>query len=82
MFEGHSHYVMSISINPKDTNTFASACLDRTIKVWSLGSGAAMSTIEAHETKGCNAVEYYPGVDKPYLLSCSDDRTIKVGINL
>src|ERR1700712_6007829 len=30
VFEGHSHYVMSLSINPKDTNTFASACLDRT----------------------------------------------------
>jgi hypothetical protein len=23
-------YVMSLAINPKDTNTFASACLDRT----------------------------------------------------
>ena len=32
-FEGHSHYVMQIVLNPKDTNTFASASLDRTIKV-------------------------------------------------
>ena len=45
VFEGHrysvhilvsidsSHYVMMLAINPKDTNTFASASLDRTIKV-------------------------------------------------
>lgn len=34
IFEGHSHYVMQLAINPKDTNTFASASLDRTIKVF------------------------------------------------
>ena len=38
IFEGHSHYVMQVTFNPKDTNTFASASLDRTIKVlqWSM----------------------------------------------
>jgi coatomer subunit beta' len=34
IFEGHSHYVMQVTFNPKDTNTFASASLDRTIKVY------------------------------------------------
>ena len=33
VFEGHTHYVMQIIINPKDNNQFASASLDRTIKV-------------------------------------------------
>ena len=33
IFEGHTHYVMQIVINPKDNNTFASASLDRTVKV-------------------------------------------------
>ncbi|CAM9596798.1 unnamed protein product, partial [Heterosigma akashiwo] len=28
--------------------------------------------------KGINCVDYYPGGDKPYLLSGSDDRTVKV----
>ena len=32
-FEGHSHYVMQVVFNPKDSNTFASASLDRTVKV-------------------------------------------------
>lgn len=33
IFEGHSHYVMQVTFNPKDSNTFASASLDRTVKV-------------------------------------------------
>ncbi|KAE9984454.1 hypothetical protein EG328_008753 [Venturia inaequalis] len=78
VFEGHAHYVMSIAINPKDTNTFASACLDRTVKIWNLGSNTANFTLEAHEQKGVNAVDYYPQADKPYLLTTSDDRTIKI----
>ncbi|KAI9828495.1 MAG: hypothetical protein M1826_006032 [Phylliscum demangeonii] len=78
VFEGHAHYVMSLAINPKDTNTFASACLDRTVKIWSLGSPTANFTLEAHETKGVNHVDYYPQSDKPYLLTTSDDRTVKI----
>ncbi|KAF1819030.1 Coatomer, beta' subunit [Dissoconium aciculare CBS 342.82] len=77
-FEGHSHYVMGLAINPKDTNTFASACLDRTVKIWSLGSSSPNFTLEAHETKGVNHVDYYPQSDKPYLLTTSDDRTVKI----
>lgn len=38
VFEGHTHYVMQIVINPKDNNQFASASLDRTIKVHLLSS--------------------------------------------
>ncbi|KAJ5569719.1 uncharacterized protein N7459_009149 [Penicillium hispanicum] len=78
IFEGHSHYVMGMAINPKDTNTFASACLDRTVKIWNLGSPHANFTLEAHETKGVNHVDYYPAADKPYLLTTSDDKTVKV----
>ncbi|KAH0537201.1 hypothetical protein FGG08_005979 [Glutinoglossum americanum] len=78
VFEGHAHYVMGLAINPKDTNTFASACLDRTVKIWSLGSGTPNFTLEAHETKGVNHVDYYPQSDKPYLLTTSDDRTVKI----
>jgi coatomer subunit beta' len=46
VFEGHSHYVMQIVFNPKDNNTFASASLDRTVKVWQLGSNTANFTLE------------------------------------
>ncbi|CAX41156.1 beta'-coat protein of the COPI coatomer, putative [Candida dubliniensis CD36] len=77
-FEGHQHYVMSVNFNPKDPNTFASACLDRTVKIWSLGSSQPNFTLIAHESKGVNYVDYYPQADKPYLITSSDDKTIKV----
>ncbi len=78
MFEGyHAHYVMMVKFNPKDTNTFASASLDRTIRVWGLGSPTPHFLLEGHE-KGVNCIDYYPGGDKPYLMSGSDDMTVKV----
>jgi len=77
MFEGHAHYVMQVKINPKDTNTFASASLDRSIKIWGLGSHVPHYTLEGHE-RGVNCVDYYPSGDKPYILSGADDRTVKI----
>ncbi|RVE64372.1 hypothetical protein OJAV_G00125350 [Oryzias javanicus] len=77
VFEGHTHYVMQIVINPKDNNQFASASLDRTIKVWQLGSKTPNFTLEGHE-KGVNCVDYYSGGDKPYLISGADDHLIKI----
>lgn len=77
VFEGHTHYVMQIVFNPKDNNTFASASLDRTVKVWQLGSPTANFTLEGHE-KGVNCVDYYHGGDKPYLISGADDRYVKI----
>lgn len=77
-FEGHNHYVMYLAFNPKDPNTFASACLDGSIKIWSLGSRTPNLSFLAHETRGVNFVEYYPHADKPYLITSSDDKTIRV----
>lgn len=78
VFEGHQHYIMSIAFNPKDANTFASACLDKTVKIWSLGSKTPNFTLSAPESKGFNYVDYYPHGDKPYLLTSSDDKSIKI----
>uniref|UniRef100_A0A7N6C2H7 Coatomer subunit beta' n=1 Tax=Anabas testudineus TaxID=64144 RepID=A0A7N6C2H7_ANATE len=77
VFEGHTHYVMQVVINPKDNNQFASASLDRTVKVWQLGSRIPNFTLEGHE-KGVNCVDYYSGGDKPYLISGSDDCLVKI----
>lgn len=77
-FEGHEHFVMCVAFNPKDPNTFASACLDHTVKVWALGQDSPNFTLKAHVEKGVNYVDYYPLQDKPYLVTASDDRTVKV----
>lgn len=76
-FEGHTHFVMNLAFNPKDSNSFASACLDRTVKIWTPGSTTANFTLDAHD-KGVNYVEYYHGGDKPYLVTTGDDRTVKI----
>ncbi|VDP77664.1 unnamed protein product [Echinostoma caproni] len=68
---------MQLVFNPKDNNTFASASLDHTVKVWSLGSPTPNFTLEGHE-RGVNCVDYYLFGDKPYLASGSDDRTVKI----
>ncbi|KAF9608057.1 hypothetical protein IFM89_005207 [Coptis chinensis] len=61
IFEGHSHYVMHVTFNPKDTNTFASASLDRTIKIWNLGSpDPHFFSLDAH-MKGVNCGDYFTG---------------------
>jgi coatomer subunit beta' len=77
VFEGHAHYVMQVTFNPKDPNTFASASLDRTVKVWNIGSSEANFTLHGHG-KGVNCVAYYTEGDKPYLASGADDLTVKV----
>lgn len=76
-FEGHSHYVMQVKFNPKDPNTFASASLDHTVKVWNLTSPIPNFTLEGHD-KGVNCVDYYNGGDKPYLVTGGDDKTVRI----
>ncbi|KAF8797411.1 hypothetical protein BYT27DRAFT_7228998 [Phlegmacium glaucopus] len=68
---------MDLAFNPKDGNTFLSACLDRTVKMWSLGSSTPNFSMEAHD-KGVNYVDFYPCVDKPYLVTTGDDKIVKV----
>jgi len=79
-FEGHTHYVMNVVFNPKDPDTFASASLDNSIKVWGLTTNSPHFTLEGGDghTKGVNTVEYCPGADRPYLVTGSDDGTVKV----
>lgn len=77
MFEEHTHYVIQLAVNPKDSNTFASASMDETVKVWQLDSPTASFTLEGHED-GVTCVDYYPGGDKPHLVSGSDDRSVKI----
>jgi coatomer subunit beta' len=68
---------MQVMFNPKDTSTFASASLDRTVKVWSISQPTPNFTLEGHD-KGVNCVDYLVGGDRPYLISGADDKVVKV----
>ena len=48
-----------------------------TLKVWGLGAQQPHFSLEGHE-RGVNCLDYYPGGDKPYLLSGADDKSIKI----
>ena len=77
-FEGHSHYVMMVQWNPKENTTFASASLDRSIKIWGVSGGSsAHFTLSGHQ-RGVNCLDYASSGDKPYLVSGSDDKTVRV----
>ena len=74
----HKHYVMMTAVNPRESNTFASACLDKTIKVWNLASNISTAnyTLKGHKN-GVNCLDYFKG-DKPYLASGADMGTIRI----
>ena len=94
IFEGHSHYVMMCQWNPKDPHLFATASLDKTIKVWGIqsalgsrtnskGSAAPPHIIQPYfsligHEHGVNCLHYASSGDKPYIASGSDDNTIRV----
>jgi coatomer subunit beta' len=68
---------MNIDINLEDTNALATACLDRTVTIWSISNPTPAFSLDAHENGGVNFVEYDHGNDKPYMITTSDDKTIK-----
>uniref|UniRef100_A0A8C4Q5M1 Uncharacterized protein n=1 Tax=Eptatretus burgeri TaxID=7764 RepID=A0A8C4Q5M1_EPTBU len=72
IFEGHTHYVMQIVINPKDNNQFASASLDRTIKVWQLGSSTPNFTLEGHEKGGRGCAPVYSQAGTLFVQQIAD----------
>ncbi|KAF7123658.1 hypothetical protein RHSIM_Rhsim12G0197400 [Rhododendron simsii] len=77
VFEGHSHYVMGVAFEPKNAVVFASASLDRSVKVWDLGSPNPSFTLEEH-SKGINCVNFFTSGDKTYIITGSDDYAAKV----
>lgn len=79
VFQGHAHYVMMCQWNPKDSLIFCSCSLDRSIKVWGVGgtNTSPHFSLTGHQ-RGVNCVEYSPNGDKPYIISGSDDKTVKI----
>ena len=72
----HRHFVMDIKFNPHDNETFASASLDGTIKLWHMKSSNSNGTLKGHKS-GVNCIDFYKG-DRPLLISGGDDYEVIV----
>ena len=72
--QGHGNSVLSVAISP-DGKTIASSGGDRTIKLWNLATGKAISLLNGHSQQ-VNVVVISP--DGKTLVSGSDDNTIKI----
>ncbi|XP_016649234.1 PREDICTED: coatomer subunit beta'-2-like [Prunus mume] len=75
IFKGHSHYVMQVAFNPKDTNTFASASLDGAIKVWDIETKSCVQTLEGHEH---NVTAVCVHAELPIIITVSEDGNIHI----
>ncbi|EGR29953.1 hypothetical protein IMG5_145440 [Ichthyophthirius multifiliis] len=75
-FEGHIHYVMMLIFNPRDSNIFASASIDKTIKIWNISNNKPNFSLVGHE-QGVNCLDYHRG-EHNYLISGGDDRLVKI----
>jgi len=58
-FSDHNGDVMSVSINPKDKNTFVSGACDATAKLWDIRTAKCLQTFQGHESD-INAMNFFP----------------------
>jgi WD40 repeat protein len=70
----HSSGVYEVSFSP-DGKTLASTSLDKTVKLWDVGTGKELKTLKGHQ-EAVNSVSYSP--DGKTLASASDDKTVKL----
>jgi len=71
---GHTDLVTACAVTP-DGRHVVSASVDRTLKVWELGSGRAVATLAGH-TAVATACAMTP--DGRHVVSASYDQTLKV----
>ncbi|XP_047045880.1 serine/threonine-protein kinase PKH3-like [Lolium rigidum] len=80
-FEGHDDAVIQVIFDPRNSESFASVSLDRTIKIWNINSGTCNITLDGHQD-GLLCVHYHPHYFKQFLVSGSLDGAAKVLHNL
>nr|XP_020196684.2 coatomer subunit beta'-2 isoform X1 [Aegilops tauschii subsp. strangulata]XP_045087076.1 coatomer subunit beta'-2 isoform X1 [Aegilops tauschii subsp. strangulata] len=73
----HSDDIRELKFNPEDTNSFASASDDYTVKVWSLDSPKSKYTLFGH-SHHVYCLDFFKRDGQQYLISGSRDDTAKI----
>ena len=70
---------MQLSINPNDINMFASASLDKTIKIWTIATAKSNANFSllGHQA-GVNCIDFSHDHERSHLVSGGDDGQVKV----
>ncbi|VAI93738.1 unnamed protein product [Triticum turgidum subsp. durum] len=76
-FEEHSYDIRELKFNPEDSNSFASASDDCTVKVWSIDSPKSKYTLSGH-SESVLCVDFFKRDGQQYLISGSRDNTTKI----
>uniref|UniRef100_A0A453T9W8 Protein kinase domain-containing protein n=1 Tax=Aegilops tauschii subsp. strangulata TaxID=200361 RepID=A0A453T9W8_AEGTS len=76
-FEEHSDNINEVKFNLEDTNSFASASDDCTVKVWSLDSPKSKYTLPGH-SHHVYSVDFFKRDGRQYLISGCKDKTAKI----
>ena len=74
---GHTSIIRSLTAIPPATS-LASASWDNTIKVWNMRSGALLATLDGHTNRIKSVVYHQMTPRQAYLISGSDDCTLKL----
>ena len=75
VLEGHSAPIAALALAP-DGVTLASASWDQTVRLWPLGSGAAVPRVLEGHTQNVNGVAFAP--DGRTLVSVSYDQSVRI----
>ncbi|GBG70780.1 hypothetical protein CBR_g8078 [Chara braunii] len=72
-FEGHADRVQALTFHPTDSNIFASASGDGTIKVWDIRNRWCVQTLRGYcDTAKIFKLDFCSRPEKPLILSCND----------
>uniref|UniRef100_A0ACD5ZQP1 Uncharacterized protein n=1 Tax=Avena sativa TaxID=4498 RepID=A0ACD5ZQP1_AVESA len=77
-FLGHYNKVTQVMFDPRDSNRFVSASLDRTVKIWSIDSATCNITLHGHPD-GVICLQYFSSDNnQQFLIAGSSDGAAKI----
>ncbi|KAM0826995.1 hypothetical protein ACQ4PT_068486 [Festuca glaucescens] len=77
-FGGHTDRVMQVTVNPDNNDSFASASLDGTVKIWSICSDDPNNIITLKLAEHGLCADYFTRYNRQHLIVGCDDRSAQI----